>query len=727
MFGTSSYAQVPYAALPAAGTSHALSITENFTAADSRTQIAAFLQSLTENTSIADVLTNTAGFFASATENIGSADTNSITAGFSVSASENVNPADVLSITAAFANSISEATTLGDSSIQQSAFLQSRTENISLADSSTQQSAFLQSLTENSSLADTPTVSAQFSQSLTENSNLTDVLAIGLAFSAAVTEATTLDDTRSATAQFPQSVTENTSIADSSTQQSAFLQSISENSTVADAQTVTAQFLQSLSEGFSVADVPTIAAQFAQAISEGLTAAESAVIANAFLLSITENFSAADTQTAGLQFLVSVVENLSVADTPTAFSAFSLAIAENISLLDANTVSGWIKVIDEQNANWAVINDAQANTWANVDASQATGWNIIPITTDRYGPTWAASAAGGGTAILLNGQQTTDGYQQYMLYRNGAWIVPRLTIPGVFNSIQYINSQYFVYSANTSVSYGAKLLRSTDGLNWSAVTTLPTSTPDTRQVVGMFGNGSTIVIAYNNLTYISTDNCATWTASSALPGDLQGAVVGFAFGAGLYVMCDGRRVFTSANALTWTQAVSFTGVGWSGQRGSVSWSGSRFVVIARSTSPSASPQIRTSTNGITWTTVSPPSPLSTQAVWAFWDGLQFVFATAGAGSTNAAFYAANSTLTTFTLLGYLPGRFYIPTVQASYLMGSINGQYIPPGFASPATGTFYTSPNFSTFNAINAAWPTNAWGVLDASTATSWNNIPSSG
>jgi hypothetical protein len=40
MFGTSSFAQTPFAAL--AGTSYALSITENFAAADFSTQLSAF-------------------------------------------------------------------------------------------------------------------------------------------------------------------------------------------------------------------------------------------------------------------------------------------------------------------------------------------------------------------------------------------------------------------------------------------------------------------------------------------------------------------------------------------------------------------------------------------------------------------------------------------------------------------------------------------------------------
>jgi hypothetical protein len=107
-----------------------------------------------------------------------------------------------------------------------------------------------------------------------------------------------------------------------------------------------------------------------------------------------------------------------------------------------------------------------------------------------------------------------------------------------------------------------------------------------------------------------------------------------------------------------------------------------------------------------------------------WDGSQFIFVCGGAGSTPASFYSANSTLTTFTLLGSFPGFFYIPATLSHYLFGNFNGQYVMPGFASPNNGPFYTSPNFSTFNAVIPPLPTDAWGNIATDQTQTWGIIP---
>jgi hypothetical protein len=668
MFGIAPYADVPYAAIPETGNFFFAVVLETATGTDAGAAQLVALATLSETG------TGTDSVFSIAVFNSSLSDTATIT---------DVNVGRI-----SFPTTISETAT-GTETVTPRYIAQP---NIAETATGTDQVSALRALAaavaETATITDSLSARAVFIGLLQEAATAQDSInAPGSTYNILMQELAQAQEAITAQAIFPASLAE--TATGTETNSAAFIPraTISESATITDAVSALQAFAASISETSAASDVVLVAPSIFNAIA---VAAATAI----------DNFNPA-----GSIYNVTVPESATLSDS--VIGAFL-----------------WNIIDDAQNVTWNLVDAAQPATWAHVEASQASDWNIIPITTNRYGPTWAASAAGGGTAILLNGQQTTDGYQQYMFYGNGAWTVPRLPISGKFDSIQYINGQYFVYSADTNLPYSAKLLRSTDGLNWSIVTTLPTSTIDSSQVLGMFGNGSTIVIAYNNLTYTSTDNCATWTASSALPGDLQGIVVGFAFGAGLYVMCDGRRVFTSANALTWTQVVSFTGPGWSGLRGSVSWSGSRFVVVARSTLSFNSPQIRTSTNGITWTTVSPPSPLSTQTVWAFWDGTRFVFATAGAGSTNAAFYAANSTLTTFTLLGYLPGRFYLPTIRASYLMGSINGQYIPPGYAIPFTGTFYTSPNFSTFNAINAAWPTNAWGNIATDQAQTWGIIP---
>ena len=66
MFGIAAFSQTSFASL--AGTSYAFSIAENFNAADSSTQLSAFLQTATEPVTMGDVGSLAGSFFGSVTE-----------------------------------------------------------------------------------------------------------------------------------------------------------------------------------------------------------------------------------------------------------------------------------------------------------------------------------------------------------------------------------------------------------------------------------------------------------------------------------------------------------------------------------------------------------------------------------------------------------------------------------------------------------------------------------
>jgi fibronectin-binding autotransporter adhesin len=490
-----------------------------------------------------------------------------------------------------------------------------------------------------------------------------------------------------------------------------------------DALTTTAVFPVSLSETATGTQTNSAAFIPLATISESATITDAASAIQAFAARILETSAAADSVLVAPSIFnaIAVAAATAIDNFNPAGSIYNVTVPESATLSDS--VIGaflWNIIDDAQNVTWNLVNAAQPVTWAHVEASQASDWNIIPIT-GVLGSTWSSSAAGGGTAVLLNTSRSPDGYQFYAVNSYGVWTVQRFPIVGLFGAVSYLNNQYFVYSS-PSVTPGSVLLRSTDALTWAPVTTLPSSAA---QVTGMFANGSTIVAVYNGQTYVTTDNCATWTAGSAMPNALQGSIVGLNYGSGLYILCDGRRIFSSPDALTWTTRATITySFGASGYRGTVAWNGSRFAVVARSSLASVAPAFRTSTNGTTWTTFTPPAPISSQAVAVLWDGAQFVFVCGGAGATPASFYSANSTLTTFTLLGSLPGFFYVPTASAQYLFGKFGSQYVIPGFASPNNGPFYTSPNFSTFNAVIPPLPTDAWGNIATDQAQTWGIIP---
>jgi len=623
-----------------------------------------------------------------------------------------------------YLGTVSELATSSDAFAAAASFRGSISETGTGADTISAQSAFGSAILESATIADTNLARLIALATITESATGTDAISALQALAAAVAETATITDSLSARAVFIGLLQEAATAQDSvNAAGSIYNILMQELATAQDAITANAAFQSSLAETATGTEVNNAAFIPLATISESATITDVASALQAFAASISETSAASDVVLVAPSIFnaIAVAAATAIDNFNPAGSIYNVTVPESATLSDS--VIGaflWNIIDDAQNVTWNLVDAAQPATWAHVEASQASDWNIIPIT-GVLGSTWSSSAAGGGTAILLNTSRSPDGYQFYAVNSYGVWTVQRFPIVGLFRAVSYLNNQYFVYSSPTITS-GSVLLRSTDALTWTPVTTLPSSAS---QVTGMFANGSTIVAVYNGQTYVTTDNCATWTAGSAMPSALQGSIVGLNYGAGLYILCDGRRIFSSPDALTWTTRATITySLGASGYRGTVAWDGSRFAVVARSSTASVAPAFRTSTNGTTWTTFTPPAPISSQAVAVLWDGAQFVFVCGGAGATPASFYSANSTLTTFTLLGSVPGFFYVPTSLAQYLFGKFGSQYVIPGFASPNNGPFYTSPNFSTFNAVIPPLPTDAWGNIATDQTQTWGIIP---
>jgi F0F1-type ATP synthase delta subunit len=257
MFGTSSFAQTPFATL--AGTANALFIVEGIQLGDASTQLSAFLQTRVEPIAMGDVNSTAGLFFGSVTENLNSGDASTQAATFLQSISENSRPADVATIAAQFAQSVAENSRLADTPVPFAAFLQSLTENFSLTDTSAIGAQFTQAVTENFRPADSIAITAQFAQSLSENITLADLPAIA--------------------AQFAQAVTENFTAADSSTIVLVFIDVIVENLSVADSATVVSLFFESVFENLNSADAAAVLSTFQVAITENTTLADSAAVA----------------------------------------------------------------------------------------------------------------------------------------------------------------------------------------------------------------------------------------------------------------------------------------------------------------------------------------------------------------------------------------------------------------------------------------------------------------
>ena len=85
---------------------------------------------------------------------------------------------------------------------------------------------------------------------------------------------------------------------------------------------------------------------------------------------ITENFGADNTQTITAQFAQAISEAVTMADFTTEQSNFLQAINEVFVLLDTPSVSGWIKINDDQTITWTQINNDQSNGWTEINNSQ---------------------------------------------------------------------------------------------------------------------------------------------------------------------------------------------------------------------------------------------------------------------------------------------------------------------------------------------------------------------
>ena len=173
MFGIPAFAATPFASQ--AGNSYSFSLAENLGAADSSTQVSAFLQTTTQDITMADT-PNDAGI--------------------------------------SYSTGINEGTTSGDSSTQASAFLQTFTNGVTQADGPTIAAQFNVTRTEPSTIETSQAIYNAFFQSITEDFGPSTALTIIRVFTDSIAEAITMADANSSTSDHPATITENVAMAD---------------------------------------------------------------------------------------------------------------------------------------------------------------------------------------------------------------------------------------------------------------------------------------------------------------------------------------------------------------------------------------------------------------------------------------------------------------------------------------------------------------------------------
>jgi hypothetical protein len=131
--------------------------------------------------------------------------------------------------------------------------------------------------------------------------------------------------------------------------------------------------------------------------------------------------------------------------------------------------------------------------------------------------------------------------------------------------------------------------KSSDGITWTTVTTIPTFA--SRWLYMSFGSGLFILsyLITNSFTrfYTSSDG-ATWTPTA----DMSGQITAVAYGNGLYVGLDtiSAQSYTSTDGLTWTAHAISASAAWS----DIAFGNGLFIAVADGVAA-------TSSDGINWT------------------------------------------------------------------------------------------------------------------------------
>lgn len=276
---------------------------------------------------------------------------------------------------------------------------------------------------------------------------------------------------------------------------------------------------------------------------------------------------------------------------------------------------------------------------------------VSSISTD--GITWTARTAG-----ALPG-----GAQEALLYGNGLFILPS----------------------------GQRMYRSTDGITWASSNILASSTPWMGGTQG--ANGFVVVGGNFNRTTVgaySTDG-VTWS-NITMPS--SEAWSGVAYGNGTYVAVGGWKNNDtsvgglSTDGITWTTTTLPAVTSWTG----VAYGAGRFVAVGQST------LFAHSTNGVTWTSISP----ATNSWYKISFDNGFFFAASG----NRQAFSTDGLSWTYPIVanGTPSGAIVLP--QASLTVGSLVSQ-----ISKAVTSTSYLVPaeaswiNMNTLGACTVTLP----------------------
>ena len=240
-------------------------------------------------------------------------------------------------------------------------------------------------------------------------------------------------------------------------------------------------------------------------------------------------------------------------------------------------------------------------------------WSISTLATTFLKYSYAAIAYGSSKFVVVGYATSSD--TSLLNSADGATWSPQTSVTGNPN----ISNLAWSGSSFVAAGVGGKVFTSTTGAgnSWTLRTIGPTN--DLRGVSYGASKWLVMVSDANSGTLTSLDS-VSWAYLSA-----TSAVMGGAYGNGKYVVVGSGLIFYSTDGLTWSAAL-----GQSALFTSVAYGGGVFAAVG------SSGAIATSTDGVSWATVSYSSTTNFNSVT--WDGGKFV----AVGSVGSTWVAATS-------------------------------------------------------------------------------------
>ena len=306
-------------------------------------------------------------------------------------------------------------------------------------------------------------------------------------------------------------------------------------------------------------------------------------------------------------------------------------------------------------------------------SSNGSSWTVRTIT-DLREP-WFTSVTWDGSLFIAVAQNDVNGSGSRLIWTSPDGISWTPRNAGTVNALWAVVGNG---SSMVAVGNNGTVVTSSNGVNWDPAHF------DTDLNVILWAGGQ--YVAAGTSTYdssspiLTSPNGYNWTVHAAIPIRVNA----LAFNGSVYVAIGGVYIYTSSDALTWTEQVNpaTTNQGLS----DISWNGEMFVVVG------SSGIVLTSNDGVNWAQQTSGTAMHFYTV--IWAGDQFV-----AGGTNSS----STTLTSPDGITWTAqtGGFYIWDLawDGSQLVAATNGTSI---LTSPdgSTWTMQTTPSADWLNDV---------------------------